>query len=189
MPAPRTGTLARVAPKNYTVPQSLLVGLWFFDIWEGAGFCSMFEGEERRFLPRLLVGSCVAAFRQRPLTMTDAFVVMDARHGRTAAKYIGIAESLGYLTRERDPDGDARKTLLIPTDQLQRKFFEEMARMANDAREFIAALAQQGGLPENGAAEINVRQRRNEPNRHVSRIDADTPFPPRNWTGAHYGLK
>jgi hypothetical protein len=185
----KSAVMPRVTPKDYTVRQSLLVGLWFFDIWDNAAFSNMFEGEERKFMPRLLVGCCVAFLKQRVLTTTEAFIVMDAKHGRTAAKYIGIAESLGFLTKERDPDGDARKTLLMPTEQLLRKFFEETGRMANDTREFLVALAQENGLPETGAAEIHVRRRRNEINRHITRIESNPPFPPRNWSGAHYSPK
>jgi len=186
----RSTTARRSAPQDYTAAQNLLLGLWLFDIWDGAGFNSMYEGEERRFMPRLLIGSCVAALKQRPLSITDAFVVMDAKHGRTAAKYIGLAESQGLLSKVRDPDGDARKTFLVPTRQLERKFCEEMRRIADDTRELIVALVNgYDALPDTGAAEISVRRRKNEANRHTNRLEGSAPFPSRNWSGGYYGPK
>jgi hypothetical protein len=166
------------------------LGLWVFDIWDGAAFSRLYEGEERRFMPRLLLGTCVAALKQRPLTMTDAFIVMDAKHGRTAAKYVALAESQGFLTKVRDSDGDKRKTLLAPTKALLQKFNEEMARLADDTRNLVAALAEDvSGLPETGAAEIEVARRNNGSNRHAARAVANLPFPPRNWSDAYYGPK
>jgi len=178
---------ARATSNDYTASQRLKLGLWLFDIWECAGFTSMYKDEERRYMSRLLVGSCVADLKQRPLTMTDAFIVMDARHGKTAAKYVAMAESQGLLKRVRDPQGDKRKTLLRPTDELWQKFNEEMARIGNDVRDLIEALADDYGLPETGAAAVVVKRRKGAYNRHISRAEANPSFPPRNLTGASFG--
>jgi hypothetical protein len=190
MARPKIATVSRAMTGEYTLGQRLLVGRWLFDIWDSAGFSGMYDGEERRFMPRLLVGICVAALKQRPLSMTDAFIVMEAKHGRTAAKYIALAESQDWLRKVRDPSGDARKTLLMPSEKLQEKFSEEMGRLADDVRQLVAALAQEkSGLPETGAAAFNVRRQRTEENRHVARVTADTAFPPRNWSVEHFSSK
>jgi hypothetical protein len=176
----------RAAAGNYSECQQLLVGLWLFDVWDTFGFTNMFDGEERRFVPRLLVGTCVAAIKKRPLTITDAFVVMDAKHGRTAAKYIGVAETHGFVKRVRDPGGDKRKTVLLPTDKLHEKFVEEVKRVADDARDLMAAMVLDGkGLPKTGAAELTLKPGRNE-NRHSARAEMDAPFPARNWSVSSY---
>jgi hypothetical protein len=188
MTAAKSSVTARAAPGDYTNSQSLMLGLWLFDMWDGAGFSSMFQGDERHFMPRLLVGSCIAALKQRPLSITDAFIVMDAKHGRTAAKYIDLAVAEGLLTKIPDPGGDARKILLLPTEQLLRRFRYEMTRIGDDARELVAALAAESdGLPDTGAAEVTVRRKKNEPNRHAVRANGSTSFPGRTWRTGYYG--
>jgi hypothetical protein len=188
MTAARSSVTARATSGDYTDSQNLMLGLWLFDMWDGAGFNSMFDGDERRFMPRLLVGSCIAALKQRPLSITEAFMVMDARHGRTAAKYIDLAVSEGLLTKIPDPGGDARKILLVPTEQLLRRFRHEMTLVGDDMRDLVAALAAESdGLPDNGAAEITVRRRKNEPNRHAVRASGSTSFPGRAWRTGYYG--
>jgi hypothetical protein len=187
MSATKSAAAAATAT-DYNVPQRSLLGLWLFDMWDCAGFSSMYDGEERRYMPRLLVGSCVAKLKQRPLTMTDAFIVMDAKHGKTAAKYVKKAEEQDLIERVRDSSGDKRKTLLMPTKLLLHKFGEEMARVADDARDLIDALVYENpSLPDTGAAEIQIRRKRNA-NRHIQRANANSPFPSRNWSGRPLGL-
>lgn len=190
MAVARTAARWRAASDRYSEHQQLLVGLWLFDVWDALGFCAMFEGEERRFVPRLLVGTCVADLKKRPLTVTDAFIVMDAKHGRTAAKYIGVAESYGLIARVRDPAGDKRKTVLLPTDALRKKFVDEMSRVADDARNFLAALLhERSSLPKTGAADFVLKPGRNELNRRIARIDASVAFPARNWSASYLSPK
>jgi hypothetical protein len=182
----KMATSWRAAASNYSERQQLMVGLWLFDVWDTFGFAGMFDGEERRFVPRLLIGICVAAIKKRPLTITDAFIVMDAKHGRTAAKYISVAETHGLVKRVRDPEGDRRKTVLLPTEKLNEKFVEEVRRVADDARDLMAAMIlDDKGLPRTGAAELTLRPGRNG-NRHTVRRESDAPFPARSWSVSNY---
>jgi hypothetical protein len=96
-------------------------------------------------MPRLLVGVCIAHINKHPLSVTDAFTVMDARHGRTASRYISLAESQGLIQKVRDPMGDARKTILVPTERLQRYFAEQMSQVVDAAKQLIAAIE---GVPD-----------------------------------------
>jgi hypothetical protein len=167
------------ASSGYTADDRLMVGLWLFNLWDSAGFGNMYGDEERRYMPRLLVGICIAALKERPLTITEAFVVMDAKHGKTAAKYVGLAESQGLLARVRDPEGDKRKTLLMPTEVLVRMFNDEMARIADDARELVEAFAGKG-------AAAAADRRKDAPGRHAARANANGPFSLRNRNGTFF---
>lgn len=169
---------SRKPTKRYDDLQSLMMGFWIFDIWNGAGFASAFEGDGRRFMPRLLIGSCLAEMKQRPISITEAFVVMDTKHGRTAAKYISEAEKLGLITKRRDPDGDKRKEYLLPTELLKTKFQEEMARTADDMRELFKSLVQRG-LPETGHPDFMLKSQDNEDTRHNVRAEGPAHMPSR----------
>lgn len=169
---------------DYDPVQRLILALFIFDIWDGAGFAGMFDGDGRRFMPRLLVGSCIAAMKERPMSITEAFAVMDTTHGRTANKYIDVAQDLGFLKKEADPDGDGRKQVLVPTRLLKEKFGAEMARIGDDMRELIAALLHGGdGLPTTGAPNLSLIGPYKNANRHTDRVESRAHLPMRREIG------
>jgi hypothetical protein len=179
MPGPKRAALAR-AQRYCTDSQSLVLAHWVFDFWDQAGFAGMYDGEARRFMPRLLLAVCMAELKGQPFTMSDAFIAMDAKHGRTLAKYVDLAIASGFITRVSDPSGDKRKTHLRPTVELLTRFHLEMERIAGEVVEVLAALGEgDQKLPETHAAKLAVERRNDEFNRHLARLGADDRFPSR----------
>lgn len=179
MVAKPSGLLSRSGRNDYSPSQRLILAFWLFDLWDRLGFGSSFEGDGKRYMQRLLIGCCIAAMKGRPMSVTEAFDVMDAKHGRTANKYIDAAESRGLIKKGNDPDGDLRKTVLVPTETLQKNFNLEIARLGDDMREVAAALLQEGNLPDTGAPDLALKVRRNPRNRHGERADSTLHIPVR----------
>jgi hypothetical protein len=161
----------RLAPNDYTDRQRWMTAMWFFDWLAEPPFSGSYQGEARYYMPRLLLGACIAHLAERPLTMRAAFVVMDANHGLTAAKYVEQAEQEGWLERSRD-SRDKRKVVLTATRNLLNRFNKEMTGLIDDLRNLIEAVARESEdckLPETGAAELKVYGKRNDENRHWRR--------------------
>lgn len=77
------------------------------------------KGEERRFLPSLLLGLYEANLRGDSLTKRQACATMHADPTTSGPKYIALAKEKGLLTIELKPPRDRRKDFLHPTEGLK----------------------------------------------------------------------
>jgi hypothetical protein len=171
MPAAPVKGEVRLSANDYTKRQRWMTAMWLFDWLAKPPFSGRYEGEARYYMPRLLLGVCVAHLAERPLTMRAAFVAMDANHGKTAAKYVEQAEEERWIERSFDPN-DKRKVVLVPTGELLKWFDMEMAGLIDDCRNLIGALARDADdctLPDTGAAKFRVQGKISDDNRHRRR--------------------
>jgi DNA-binding MarR family transcriptional regulator len=142
-------------------------------------FAGRFRGDANHYLPPLLVSTYLWSKVGRPLSITEAFDAMQVTHGATAKRYIDMAEQMGLIKRDDNASPDGRRTLLLPTAQLEAAIREEAARIADRFRFAVGAIASEP-LPETGADQFELRTRASQ-NPYLA-IEKTMPELAAGWT-------
>lgn len=137
------------AAAGYTDFQLAVVGAHATALLNRNWFQGIFEPDAQPYMARLLIGVYLCQKEGFLPTKKQALEFMNATHGKTSQRYIGLAQAKGLVTVTQSKL-DQRVDYLRPTEKLLDIVRSELAELANDLRFAMDGLVH-GDLPSNGA--------------------------------------